>query len=273
MSTLRTRDSIRAWPALAYRDTFAPLDVEVTGEPGSELPPGWHGVFFPPSLALGDLRPDGTPEDDGVTPPIALPRRMFAGEDIEFHRPIRFGEELTLTATLGDLTEKEGRSGKLVFVTVDKVLAGDDGIPAATVHWHDVFLDLPPADAPPPRRQPGPGTWEWEESHAVDATQLFRFSALTWNSHRIHYDRAWAREVERYPDLLVHGPLVELLLLDAARRHADGRAIARFRMKAAAPVFVDMPFRIVGGAIEGGLAVSAIDAEGFVLMHAEVDWA
>jgi 3-methylfumaryl-CoA hydratase len=262
------RDTIRPWPARAYRDTFALSEAPIADDQRGELPPGWTGLYFLPDLRLGDLRPDGTPRDDGVTPDIALPRRMFAGEDIEFHRPVHYGETLELVTTLGSVTEKTGRSGPLVFVTVDKVV-GAPGDPALTLHWHDVFLEAPAADAPPPAPVPGPSDGEWEESLVIGATQLFRFSALTYNSHRIHYDRQWAREVEGYPDLLVHGPLVELLLLDAGRRHTPGRVLSRFSMKAIAPVFVDTPIRLVGT----GDRVWAVDAAGNDLMHADFTWA
>lgn len=259
-------DTIGRWPARAYHATFAAQDP---AEP-DHLPPGWHKLYFTAAPRLDGLRPDGTPGADAVLPDIPLPRRMYAGEELAFHRPIRFGESLELTTRLGSVAEKRGSSGPLTFVTLESsILAGAELV--VSVRQHDVFLGEGGTPRPP---VPGPAEadWVWREELTLTPVHLFRFSALTFNSHRIHYDRDWARDVEGQPDLLVHGPLLEMLLLDLAARHAGGRAIAGFSVRIAAPTFVDTPVRLVGIPREGGAALWALDVEGGVLVTGDVHW-
>ncbi|GAA5064892.1 3-methylfumaryl-CoA hydratase [Thermocatellispora tengchongensis] len=264
-TTTRT-DTIRLWPARAYRDTFAP-DAPAPVE-GAELPPGWHGLYFLPDLGLDALRPDGTPARDGVVPGIDLPRRLFAGEEMTFHRPIRYGDTLDLTVSLDRMEDKHGRSGRLVFVTIAKTF-GPVGDPAVTVRQHDVFLG--PADpARPARPQPGPDGHAWEQPLDLGPIHLFRYSALTYNSHLIHYNDPWAREVEGQPGLLVHGPLTSMLLLDFAVRRSGGRTPAAYSMRAVAPVYLGAPVRLAGRPEPGGARLWVLDESGGVLVSADV---
>ncbi|WP_222119178.1 MaoC family dehydratase N-terminal domain-containing protein [Microbacterium sp. 1.5R] len=255
----------------AYRGTFAASDPVL--DAGDVLPAGWEGVFFPFAVPLADLRPDGTPARDGVVPEIDLPRRMYAGETTEFLRPIRVGDEVTQTTTLGTVTDKSGSRGRLTFVDIEREYAVGGAVAVRSV-WHDVFLEAADPDAPQRAPRPDPSVVrdaEWIDEVTLDARQLFRFSALTFNTHLIHYDRAWAREVEGLPDLLVHGPLTRILLLDAARRHAPGRTPTRVDVRAVAPVLVDRPVRIVGGgSTADGLRVTAVDADDVVLATADI---
>ncbi|WP_072314910.1 FAS1-like dehydratase domain-containing protein [Agrococcus sp. Marseille-P2731] len=265
-----------------YRGTFAPTDA--TPAQGAELPAGWEGVYFPFDVALADLRPDGTPARDGVLPEIDLPRRMYAGEDTEFLRPLRYGDEVTQTTALGSLVEKQGSRGRLVFVDLVRELAVGGEV-AIRSTWHDVFLEAADPDAPvrPPRREPEAASdAAWVDELALDARQLFRFSALTFNTHLIHYDRGWATGEEGLEDLLVHGPLTRILLVDAARRREEraqrecGRAIASLQVRATAPMLVDRPLRLCGRteeADDGAVTrVTALDADDVVLATAEVRW-
>lgn len=266
--TVRT-ETLTTTAAAAYRSTFAPhAPAPVVG---GELPPGWEGVTFPFDVAFEDLRPDGTPARDGVLPEFDLPRRMYAGEDTVFHRPLRFGDELTQEVRAGAIVEKSGRSGRLVFADlVREYRAGGELAVEST--WHDVFLEATPPGAPPPPVQPAPtDPADWVEELELDARQLFRFSALTFNTHLVHYDRAWARDVEHLDDLLVHGPLTRILLLDAARRHRSG-SVAAFRFRAVAPVYVDRRVRIEGRTAGAATEVIAVDAGGGVLARGTVDW-
>ncbi len=272
MSVVRTA-AVDAATAEAYRGTFAAGEPEL--ETGSSLPPGWEGVYFPFAVPLADLRPDGTPARDGVVPAIDLPRRMYAGETTEFAGALRLGETVTQTTALGGVTEKSGSGGRLVFVDVAREYAVDGEVRIRSV-WHDVFL--PPADpaapARPPRRDPdAASSADWVEEIVLDVRALFRFSALTFNTHLIHYDRAWARKVEQLPDLLVHGPLTRILMMDAARRHAPARMPARLEVRAIAPVLVDRPVRLAGVATETGTRVTALDADDAVLAVADIVWA
>lgn len=255
----------------AYRGTFAASDPVL--DAGDALPAGWEGVFFPFAVPLADLRPDGTPARDGVVPEIDLPRRMYAGETTEFLRPIRVGDEVTQTTTLGGVVEKSGSRGRLTFVDIAREYAVAGEVAVRSV-WHDVFLEAADPDAPQRGPLPQPSVAaeaDWVEEISLDARQLFRFSALTFNTHLIHYDRAWAREVEGLPDLLVHGPLTRILLMDAARRHADGRVPTRLEVRAIAPILVDRPLRLVGGGVTAdGLRVTAIDPDDVVLATADI---
>lgn len=271
MSELRT-ERIAASTVEAYRGTFAADDRALTD--GDVLPAGWEGVFFPFDAVLADLRPDGTPARDGIIPEIDLPRRMYAGETTEFLRPLHVGEEVTRTASLGSVVEKNGSRGRLVFVDVEREYAVD-GEPAVRTVWHDVFLEAADPDAPVRAPRPDPAVVaeaDWSEELTLDARQLFRFSALTFNTHLIHYDRAWAREVEGLPDLLVHGPLTRILLLDAARRNAPDRVPVRLDVRAIAPVLVDRPLRIVGRTTGDATRVTAVDPDDVVLATADIDW-
>lgn len=260
-------ETLTTTAAAAYRSTFAPSAPSPVD--GGTLPAGWEGLTFPFDVAFDDLRADGTPARDGVLPQFDLPRRMYAGEDTVFHRPLRFGDELTQTVEAGTIAEKSGRSGRLVFADLVRSWhAGGELAIEST--WHDVFLEAAAADAPPPPLQPGPTEpAEWEETLRLDARQLFRFSALTFNTHLVHYDRGWARDVEGLDDLLVHGPLTRILLLDAAGRHRAGE-VAEFRFRAVAPVYVDREFRIQGRA--GSTDLVAVDAGGAVLARGAVVW-
>lgn len=271
MSVVRT-ERIAAEKAEAYRGTFAA--VEERRDAGAALPPAWEGVYFPFTASLDDLRPDGTPARDGVIPEIDLPRRMYAGETTEFLRPIALGDEVTQTTALGRVVEKNGSSGRLTFVDVEREYAvgGETAIRSV---WHDVFLEHADPDAPirPPKTDPDAApSADWIDELTLDARQLFRFSALTFNTHLIHYDRAWARDVEGLDDLLVHGPLTRILLMDAARRHVPDRVPATLNVRAVAPVLVDRPIRFAGRTVADTTTVTALDAVDTVLALAEVTW-
>ncbi|MFJ4254370.1 MaoC family dehydratase N-terminal domain-containing protein [Microbacterium sp. NPDC090003] len=257
----------------AYRGTFAASDPALAA--GDLLPAAWEGVFFPFAVPLADLRPDGTPARDGVVPEIDLPRRMYAGETTEFLRPIRLGDEVVQTTTLGSVVDKTGSRGRLTFVDIVREYAVSGEVAVRSV-WHDVFLEAADPDAPARAPRPDPSIaaeGEWVEELTPDARQLFRFSALTFNTHLIHYDRVWARDVEGLPDLLVHGPLTRILLMDAARRHAPERVPAGLDVRAIAPVLVDRPLRLVGNTLPDGIRVTAVDADDVVLATADITWA
>ncbi|MCP2635422.1 MaoC family dehydratase N-terminal domain-containing protein [Microbacterium sp. HD4P20] len=272
MSVVRT-EPVAPAAVEAYRGTFAAS--EPVRAAGAELPPAWEGLLFPFSAPLADLRPDGTPAHDGVIPAIDLPRRMYAGETTEFLRPVHVGDDVVQTTSLGDVAEKNGSRGRLVFVDIERDFAVGGEVAIRSV-WHDVFLEAadPDAAARPPRPDPAAAAGaEWSEEVTLDARQLFRFSALTFNTHLIHYDRAWAREVEGLPDLLVHGPLTRILLMDAARRNVPGRRARRLDIRAIAPVLVDRGLRIFGRTAGDTTRVTGVDPDDVVVTTAEITWA
>ena len=271
MSVVRT-ERISAEKAEAYRGTFAA--VEERQDAGAPLHPAWEGVFFPFTAALADLRPDGTPARDGVIPEIDLPRRMYAGETTEFLRPIALGDEVTQTTSLGSVVEKTGSSGRLSFVDIEREYRVDDEIAIRSV-WHDVFLESADPDVParPAKTDPdAAASADWIDELTLDARQLFRFSALTFNTHLIHYDRAWASDVEGLDNLLVHGPLTRILLMDAARRHLPDRHPRALNVRAIAPMLVDRPLRFAGWTEGAVTKVTALDSADTVLATAEVTW-
>lgn len=265
---MRTRtEPLTPAPAAAYRGTFA--TSAPIPEPGEDVPAGWEGLYFPFDVPLSELRPDGSPARDGVLPEFDLPRRLYAGEDTRYHLPVRYGDLVEQRVRAGDITEKHGRSGRLVFADIVREYRVGGELAIETT-WHDVFVDPAPADSSgagsaTPAGPPAPD-WEpeWTEPASVDIRQLFRFSAVTFNTHRIHYDRQWAREAEGLDDLLVHGPLLRILLLDAARRHGAG-TVSSWSFRSHSPVLVDEEFELRGRPVQesaGGHEVAAVSAGG-----------
>jgi 3-methylfumaryl-CoA hydratase len=272
----RTRtEHLRTEPAAAYRTTFAPQAPEPL--PGGALPSGWEGLYFPFDTHFADLRPDGSPGAGDVVPEIDLPRRLYAGEDTRFHRPLHYGDLAEQCTTLGRVEPKQGRSGRMVFADVERryLVSGEL---AVTSVWHDVFL--PGADPAQSSSQPvrAPARleqtdWAWSAQLALDRRQLFRYSAITFNTHRVHYDLGWARDDEGLPDLLVHGPLMRMLLLDFATKSAGGQSVREFSLRSLAPTYVDTPVTLVGGDAGEGAEVYAVDDAGRKLAHGRVGWA
>jgi 3-methylfumaryl-CoA hydratase len=240
---------------------------------GDLLPPGWLALYFLPRVATSDLRPDGSPRDTGVVPPMPLPRRMFAGERVRSHRPLRMGERVRRETELTDIAVKRGATGTLVFATVTSRVLGEDGGLALEDERRTVFREEVKAGErnQAPRREPAPAEVPWRQRVTPDPVLLFRFSALTYNSHRIHYDRAWAMDVEGYPGLVVHGPLTTTLLVDFARDRSPGRAIAGYATQARAPLFDTAPFELRGRPTAPGCECWAVTPEGTIAMSCEVE--
>ena len=270
---LVSTDVATAAPANLLRLTFARPEPEL--QVGDPLPPGWHALYFLPRFGPGDLRPDGSPLDAGVVPPMPLPRRMFAGERVRFHRPIRIGDALSRETELVDIAVKAGATGTLVFATVSSRIFVPGGL-AVEEERRTVFREEVKAGErnQAPRREEAPDDVPWRRRVAPDPVLLFRFSALTFNSHRIHYDRPWAMEVEGYPGLVVHGPLTSTLLIDFARDHNPGRAFLVYSTQARAPLFDTAPFELRGRPIADGRGCElwAVTPEGTVAMSAQAEF-
>ncbi len=247
------------------------------GEPelrdGDPLPPSWLALYFLPRFATAELRPDGSPRDTGVIPPMPLPRRMFAGEQVRIHRSLTLGERVSRETTLADLSVKSGGTGTLVFATVTSRVLGSDGRVAVEDERRTVFREEVKAGErnQAPRREPAPTDVPWRRTVRPDPVLLFRFSALTFNSHRIHYDRSWAMDVEGYPGLVVHGPLTTTLLVDFARDSNQGRRIISYATQARAPLFDTAPFELRGRPTERGCECWAVTPEGTIAMSCEVE--
>jgi 3-methylfumaryl-CoA hydratase len=267
-------DVITAAPANLLRLTFGRDEPELG--PGDALPPGWQALYFLPRFPPDALRPDGSPLDTGVIPPMPLPRRMFAGERFRFHHPLRIGDSVRRETELADIAVKGGGTGTLVFATVaQRIFVGPTL--AIEEERRTVFREEvgPGERNQAPRREPAPDDVRWRRRITPDPVLLFRFSALTFNSHRIHYDRPWATEREGYPGLVVHGPLTSTLLIDFARDHTGGRTFRSYETQARAPLFEGAPFELRGRPATDGRGVElwAVTPEGTVAMSARAELA
>ena len=223
---------------------------------GDPLPPPWHWTLCLPAARQSAIGPDGHPARGGFLPPVPLPRRMWAGGRLTFPQALRVGERVERRSRVMSVEHKRGRSGDLVFVMVRHEFHGAAGL--CVTEEHDiVYRDLPGAVSPAPSAEdtvPGSASditfaealtdATWQRRIDPDDVLLFRYSALTFNGHRIHYDRRYVTEVEGYPGLIVHGPLIATLLIDLLRRNMPGAAIAAFGFRALKPVFDVAPFYV-----------------------------
>ena len=234
--------------ATPYAALSATLDRAPERPPaGTALPALWHWLYFLPLHRQSEIGPDGHAKRGGFLPPVPLPRRMWAGSQFEFHRPLRIGDTLTRTSTIADVTEKSGRSGPLVFVKVKHEIRRNDEAQVALTEFHDiVYRELARPDDVPPPPKAAPQTSAWEKRWVPDDVLLFRYSALTFNGHRIHYDRRYVTEVEGYPGLIVHGPLIATLLLDLLRHQLPDAEVARYEFRAVRPIFDTNHFFVCG---------------------------
>lgn len=223
----------------------ATLDLEVAPADGDPLPPLWHWLGFLPRTRHAELGTDGHAHRGGFLPPVPLPRRMWAGSRCNFAQPLHVGERLERVSTIRNVVHKHGRSGALVFVTVEHAIHGEQGL--AVVEEHDiVYREAAQPGAPAAMPKPAPHDPAWSRAVVPDPVLLFRYSALTFNGHRIHYDRRYTTKVEGYPGLVVHGPLQATLLLDLLRREQPDATVSRFAFRALRPVFDTAPFRVCG---------------------------
>jgi len=231
---------------------------------GTPLPPAWHWLYFHEFAEASSLGRDGHPALGVTMPPLPLTRRMWAGGHLRFDVPLVLGEKATRTSTISAVTPKHGRTGPLFFVTVEHEL-GSGGRVCVREKQTIVYRDLTPRS-----RESGPRAPEeadFTRTWSLDSTAIFRYSALTFNGHRIHYDVDYARDVEGYPGLVVHGPLLATLLMDLAAR--NGGRLATFEYRARSPLFVPEAVRTSGrfsgdgsqqlwaSALDGRLAMDA----------------
>jgi 3-methylfumaryl-CoA hydratase len=260
-------DSITTAPVIALNATLDHAAMEVAI--GLPLPPLWHWLYFLPMHRQSEIGADGHARRGGFLPPVPLPRRMWAGSQFEFHSPVRVGDAVARRSTIADVTQKSGRTGQLVFVKVRHELFCNGAEAPALTEFHDiVYREAKRAtDVEPPPQAAATGA-AWQREIVPDDVLLFRYSALTFNGHRIHYDRKYVTEVEGYPGLIVHGPLIATLLMDLLRRHAPEAEVASFRFKAVRPTFDLHPFRVNGERDGNTVKLWAQDHEGWLTMDA-----
>jgi len=264
-----TSDTITATP-------YAALSATLDGPPerpprGTPLPPLWHWLFFLPLHGQSDLGPDGHAKRGGFLPPVPLPRRMWAGSQLAFNERLRIGDDIERISTIESVVEKSGRTGPLVFVRVRHDIRRNGASEIALTEYHDiVYREAPkPGDAAPaPKRAPEAAAWQ--RRWVPDDVLLFRYSALNFNGHRIHYDRRYVTQVEGYPGLIVHGPLLATLLLELVRERLPDGEVVGYEFRAIRPVFDLDAFDVCGEPQADGKTVRlwTRDHEGMVTMEA-----
>ncbi|HXZ92914.1 MAG TPA: MaoC family dehydratase N-terminal domain-containing protein [Burkholderiales bacterium] len=290
MSSYVDIDHLRGWvgrsetledrcAAARVRQLAATLDMDPAPWcDGAELPPLWHWIFSTPVSPLSQAGPDGHAARGGFLPPVPLPRRMWAGSHVEWLRMPRLGEALRRTSRIESVEAKEGKSGPLVFVAVAHEISSGGEL-LVRERQDIVYRDAPAAASPRPNPPAQPPVWREPLDGArgrcalvPDDVLLFRYSALTFNSHRIHYDRRHCIEREGYPGLVVHGPLLATLMATLAWLQAGQRAPQAFTFRAQAPVF-DGEAIVVESARAGAAAKTAVrKADGAVATSGEMVW-
>lgn len=231
--TQRFEDQIDPWKAGALHDT---LDLDGPApKTGDALPHFWHWIYFLESRPMRDLGRDGHPATGGFIPDLGLPRRMWAGSRVEFLRPLPIGAAASRTATIAKVEQKEGRTGPLAFVTIQYEVSGPDGV-AVREEQDIVYREDPSPDAPVKTPAQAPTGESRSRDISYTPTKLFRYSALTFNGHRIHYDREYTMNVEGYAGLITHGPLIAQEMLGFGET-APGRPAARYSYRAMSPAF------------------------------------
>ena len=264
-----TTETITAGPAVALSGL---LDREpAVTAPGDPIPPLWHWLYFLDRPASSELGPDGHPAAGHFMPPIPQRRRMYAGGRASYTGAFRCGDEITRRSELADATVKQGRTGELLFVTVRSVFTSADAV-IATEEQDVVYRSGPPAaggSARPRGSSEAAGPAPWQIEIVPDPVLLFRFSALTYNAHRIHYDADYATGVEGHPSLVVHGPLLALLCFELPRRHAPQQRVTQLSFRARSPVYVGQRCTVTGGPRDDGCAMQVTGPDGAVALTAE----
>jgi 3-methylfumaryl-CoA hydratase len=237
------------------RAMAATLDLERAPQAGEPLPAGWQWLFFNPVVRRSALGFDGHPRRGVFLPPIELPRRMWAGSRIHYLADVPVEAQATQRSRILKIENKTGKRGSLSFLTVEHTISCE-GTRCIREEQDIAYRDaIPPGAVNAPAPQPHDGVPQWSRSFEPDTTLLFRYSALTFNGHRIHYDQAYARGEEGYPDLVVHGPLTATLLQQFALEHGAGRPLARFDFRGVTPLFVGRAFQLEGRQAEDGTLV------------------
>jgi 3-methylfumaryl-CoA hydratase len=255
---------LRALAALLDRDDPKP-------RAGDAAPALAHWLYFLPMYRQSEAGADGHAARGGFLPPVPLPRRMWAGSRLDFVKPLRVGAEVTRISRIKDITVKEGRSGTLAFVTVRHEVSDGGGL--VLTDEHDIVYRGGTAREAAPT--PAPGGEAWTREIHPDPLLLFRYSAVTFNGHRIHYDQPYTTRVEGYPGLIVHGPLIATLLVDLLRRNLPDVTLRGYTFRALRPLYDTTSFFTCGApdAAKRSAQLWTRDAHGAVTMEATATWA
>jgi len=256
------------WPVSRL---YAVLDKAPAPKTGDKLLPCGHWLYFTPMVGQSKIGFDGHPERGDFLPAIAEPRRMWAASDITFHAPVRLGDELEKTARIADVAHKDGATGALIFVTVENEYRVADAL-VLTEKQSLVYRDHPKPDEAPPPPKTAPADADWSKRIEPDPVMLFRYSAITFNGHRIHYDHPYVTQEEGYPGIIVQGQLIATLLLDTfAARNPDIEP-RRFSFRAMKPLFSGEPFFAEGAKNDaGGFDLWARNDAGHLTLSARLE--
>ena len=241
---------------------------------GDPLPPCWHWMFFRDATMQSKLGTDGLPARGALMPPVPLPRRMWAASQIRFLAPLRLGEMALKRSEIASITKKSGKSGRLVFVNLRHTVLNAADEVAIEEEQNIVYTEAPKSGAMPPPR-PAPEEAAWRRELRPDPVMLFRYSALTFNPHRIHYDQPYCTQEEGYPGLVVHGPLIATLMVDLCRRSRPDAEVKEFSFRALSPLFVDHAMTLGGAPSDEGSSavVWAANDQGGLASQGEVKFA
>ena len=241
-------------------------------KPGDALPIGWYSILFPRVVRQSQIGADGHPQRGDFLPPVPLPRRMFAGRRITFHADLQVGDEVRRDSTIKDVTSKQGRSGEMVFVTVKTEILSPRGL-AVSEEQDIVYRGEPDPNAPPPAPQPAPGKAVWSKVITPDPVMLFRYSALTFNGHRIHYDYPYVTAVEGYPNLVMNWALTTLLVFELARANA-ATPLKFITTRNVRPMFVNRPITVCGEPAADGKSAKlwAVDDQNALSLSATAEF-
>lgn len=258
-------ERLDGWPVRGLR---ALLDQPVTAEEGTAAPPLAQWLWFVPMVPQAEIDTDGHPRRGGFLPPVALPRRMWAGSDVTFHAPMRIGAVVTKTMRVADISLKEGSTGPLVFLRVENRYT-DAGRPLLDETQILVYRDRPAPDAPAPKPRPAPEGAAWSRPVAATEALLFRYSAVTFNAHRIHYDADYTRTEEGYPGILLQGQLGATLMIEELLRRTGGARPASFSFRGVQPIHAGETVHVEGRESDTGWDLWLRDDAGSLRMSAQ----
>ena len=262
-SDIVTAQLVKGLRATLFMEIGAP-------KPGDAAPFTTHWCLAQPVYPMSELGPDGHPTRGGFLPPVPLPRRMWAGGELEFFEPLRVGDEATRISRISDVTMKTGSTGVLCFVSVEHVVTTSRGTAIRErqdIVYRDISTTPAPAKPPPP-----PPVAQHRESHMADPVLLFRYSALTFNGHRIHYDRDYVTKVEGYPGLIFHGPMQAAFIVELAAKLHRGTAPRKFVYRGVQPLFEGSEFSVNASDTDGGMELWTANSAGQPTMKGTATW-
>jgi 3-methylfumaryl-CoA hydratase len=269
----RTEEVTDVVTAHLVRGLRATLFMEIGApKPGDAAPWTAHWCLAQPVYPMAQLGPDGHPTRGGFLPPVPLPRRMWAGGELEFFEPLRVGDEMTRSSCISDVTMKTGSTGALCFVSVEHEIKTARGT-AIRERQDIVYRDISaPQAAAPAKAPPPPPVAKHRESHIADPVLLFRYSALTFNGHRIHYDRDYVTKVEGYPGLIFHGPMQAAFIVELAAKLHGGVAPKKLSYRGLQPLFEGSQFSVNANDTPTGMELWIANSAGQPTMKGTATW-